>query len=790
MVMISALDRKLLRDLMQMKGQSLAIALVMACGVATFVMSLMTLRSLRDSQAAYYTQYRFADVFAQVKRAPIGVADEIADIPGVAAVQPRIVADVTLDVADMDEPATGRLISVPDAGRPLLNDLHLRRGRYLESGRAGEALVSEAFALAHNLEPGDTVRAVINGRLQTLRLVGVALSPEYVLSLEGGAALPDDRRFGVFWMAYEELAAAFDMDGAFNDIAVSLVPGTSVPQMLRLIDRLTERYGAVGAHDREDQLSHRFLSDEIRGLRGIGLIVPMIFLGVAAFLLNVVMSRLIATQREQIATLKAFGYGRLEIAIHYLKFVLVISIVGAILGTAVGIRLAQGLTALYAQFYKFPSFVFSVRSEVAGAGLLVAAGAAVAGTLGSVRRAVILPAAQAMRPEPPPNFRPTVVERLGLAALFTQPARMVLRQLERRPLKAAFSVLGISMAVAILVMGGFMNDALDHMIDYGFYTQQRQDISIAFREPTSAAAIHEVARLPGVSDVQPLRSVPVRLRSGHLHRRGVITGIPREARLLRVIDEDMRAIDLPAWGLVFSDMLAKLMDVRVGQSVRVELMEGERREFDVPVMATVREYAGTNMYMDIEALHQLLQEDATLSAAFLTVDAQAMPELYSQLKRTPRVASVSVKQTMVQSFMDTQAENQRVMQRFNMAFACIIAAGVVYNTARISLAERGRELATLRVIGFTRTEISAILLGELAVLTVLAIPVGMVLGYGFSALVAMAFESESYRIPLVVGRRTFGLAALVVIVAAFGSGLLVRRRLDHLDLVAVLKAKE
>ncbi|CAN5469860.1 ABC transporter permease [soil metagenome] len=785
-----ALNRKLLRDLGQMKGQGIAICLVMACGVATFVMSLTTLQSLEKSQSVYYDRYRFAQVFAHVKRAPQSLAAQIAEIPGVQQVQTRIVEDVTLDIPAMPEPAIGRIISVPETGRPELNDLHLREGRYIEAGRGGEVLVSEAFALVHKLQPGDSVSAIINGKFQKLNIVGIVLSPEYVLSISAAGALPDEKRFGVFWMDYRELSSAFDMYQAFNDVTLTLMQGASEPEVLRRVDTLTEPYGGIGAFGREDQLSNRFLTDEIRSLRGMGVIVPIIFLAVAAFLLNVVMTRLISTQREQIAALKAFGYSKFEVGLHYLKFVVVISVIGASIGAFFGVWLAQGMTEMYSKFYKFPSFSFSVNPAVLSGGLFTATGAAILGTLAAVAKAVRLPAAEAMRPEPPASFRPTIVERLGLQRFFTQPARMIMRELERRPFKASMSVLGISMAVAVLVMGRFLDDALDYMITFGFYTQQRQDVTVAFVEPTTLSAFYEIERLPGVLSAEPMRSVPVRLRSGHHMRRVGIIGLPSNAQLMRVIDDSMFPVELPPDGLLLTDKLAEVLEVKPGEKLWVEVMEGERPHLRVPVVGTIKEYAGTNAYMHIDAVRRLMKEDDVLTGASLSVDESKVDELYRTLKETPRVAAVTVKEASVKTFNETQAENQRTLQFFNVIFACIIAGGVVYNTARISLSERSRELATLRVIGFTRREISSILLGELALLTVLALPIGMLLGWCFAYLATLAFNSEMFRIPLVVSRHTYGFAAMVVIIAAIGSGLLVRRRLDHLDLVSVLKSKE
>ncbi len=787
---MKALDRKLFRDLWGMRGQILAIVLVIACAAAMSVMSLSTQQSLGQTQTTYYERYRFADVFALLKRAPNTLAERVAEIPGVARVQTRIVASVTLDVRGLKEPAVGRLISVPDRRTAILNDVHLRAGRYVEPGRAGEVLVSEAFAQAHGFGPGDAVTAVLNGKRQELRIVGVVLSPEYVYQLKEGDFFPDDKRFGVFWMAYSELAPAFDMLGAFNSVTLTLMPGASEAEVIERLDRLTAPYGGFGAYGRYDQTSHRFLSDELQQLRRTGTIMPGIFLAVAAFLLNVVMSRLVATQREQIAALKAFGYSKWEVGGHYLKFVMLVVVAGVLSGTAFGAWLGRGLTELYTRFYRFPLLHFSLDPGVLLLTFVVSAGAAVLGTAGAVRAAVALPPAQAMRPEPPATFRPTLIERIGLKGLLSQPARMILRQLERKPVNALLSVLGMAMAVSILIVGNFSTDALDFMMEFQFSASQRQDMTVAFVEPTSASSLYEIAHLPGVVTCEPFRSVGVRLRAGHLTRRVGVMGLEPDARLYRLLDADGRPVSLPPDGLVMSEKLARLLGLRVGQELTVEVLEGERPVRRVTLAGLMTDYTGMGCYMDIRALNRLMREGAALSGAFLAVDGRHADELYRQLKETPRVGGVTVKRAALRSFQDTIAENLNTIRFFNVLFACVIAFGVVYNSARVSLSERSRELATLRVIGFTRAEISFILLGELGVLTLAAIPVGLLMGYGLARLVSWSLDTDLYRIPPIVDASTYAFAATVVLMAALASGLIVRRKLDHLDLVSVLKMKE
>jgi putative ABC transport system permease protein len=773
-----------------MKGQAVAICLVMACGVATFIMSRSAYISLQGAQEAYYERYRFADVFAGVKRAPNDLRERIAAIPGVARVQTRVVVDVTLDVPGRAEPAVGRLVSVPERRTPGLNDLHLRRGRWVEAGRGGEVLVSEGFADANRLNPGDTLRAVINGRLQQLRVVGVALSPEYIFSISPGDLIPDNKRFGIFWMGYEELASAFDMRGAFNDVALTLTPGASEAEARRRIDRLTAPYGGLGAIGRADQLSNRFLTAELRGLRGTALVAPSIFLAVAAFLLNVVLSRQINTQREQIAALKAFGYSGREVGWHYLKLVLVLVAVGAALGTVAGAWLGYQLTRLYARFYQFPVFAYRLDAQVVLLALVISGGASVLGTLGAVRRAARLPPAEAMRPEPPASFKPTVVERLGFGRLLSPATRMILRQIERHPVKTLFSVLGIATATGVLVLGNFMGDAVDNVIETQFSLTEREDVTVTFVEPMPGRALHELEHLPGVRWCEPFRSVAARLRAGHRSRQIGVLGLDPDARLRRVMDVYRRPVPLPPDGVVLSETLAASLGVRAGDMLTVEVLEGERPVRELPVRALLADFAGLAAYLDLGALHRLMREDRVLSGAYLAVDPRQLPTLYAQLKKTPRVAGVAVKRSMLDNFNATVAKNLLIMKFFNVLFAVIIACGVVYNGARIALAERSRELATLRVIGFTRLEISAIFLGELAVLTLAAIPIGFVFGHGFARLMISAQDAELFGMPLVVYRSTYGFAAAVVLAAAVVSGLVVRRRLDHLDLVAVLKMKE
>lgn len=788
---MTSLNRKLIRDVIHLRGQVVAVALVVACGIAAFVAMRSTYHSLLDSQAAYYQQYRFADVFAQVKRAPETISHRIAAIPGIASAQTRIVANVTLDVPGVAEPARGRIVSIPEKRMPMLNDLHIVNGRYIEPGKRDEVMISGAFSAANNLNPGDTLTAIINGRWQRLRIVGVTLSPEYVYEIGGGEMFPDSRRFGVLWMSRDALGPAFNMEGAFNDVAVSLAPGAVESDIIEKLDALLDNYGGLGAYGREDQTSNHFITNEIAELKVTSTFVPGVFLGVTAFLLHLVLSRLVATQREQIAVLKAFGYGNFAIGWHYLKLAYAALIGGVALGLAAGWWFGYSITSLYTEFFRFPVLRYEAGASVVSTAVLISLVSATAGALAAVWRAVKLPPAEAMRPEPPARFRAGFIERFGLAGFLSPATRIIVRNLARRPVKALLTTFGISLAVALLVTGFFLyDDAIARVVDVMFRSVYREDVSVVFNEPRPAGVRYEVGHLPGVTRVEAHRFVPARLRFGHRWRRLALTGLERGAELWRVVDMDYRVTNLPSEGVLLTKKLAESLGVKPGDVLTVEVLEGERLVRHVPVAGTVDDLIGMSAYMDLAALNRLMREGQTISGLHLMVDEASLPALYANLKKTPAVRSVIIPGALLENFNQTLARTMGTSTAILIFFACVIAFGVVYNGARIALSERGRELASLRVLGFTQREVGVMLLGEQALLTLLAIPIGWVFGYLLSWLITWAIDTELMRLPLVISGQTLIRASLIVVLAAMLSALLVVRRLRRLDLIEVLKTRE
>ena len=787
---MNALYTKLGRDLRHMSGQIIATSIVVACGVASFVSMRTTYDSLNVSQQTYYSNYRFADVFASLKRAPESVRTRIESIPGVAEVQTSVVAEVAIDLPDLPEPAQGKLVSITPHQAKGLNDLHLLRGRYIEPARTGEVIVSGAFAGANGFVPGDRIDANINGRKRKLTIVGVALSPEYIYEIRPGDIFPDNRRYGIIWINRHEVASAYQMDGAFNDVALTLAPGASEDSVIESLDKILEEYGGLGAYGRIDQQSFRFISNEFSQLRTFGMFLPIVFLGVTAFLLHLVLSRLVKTEREQIGLLKAFGYSNIRIAVHYLLFALCCITSGVVIGIALGLWLGSAMTDMYTEYFHFPVLVFRAGWDVMAVSILLSVVAAFVGAITSLIAVVTIPPAEAMRPEAPASYTPGWFERFGLQSLVSPANRIIVRNLAREPWRATLAMIGISFAAALLFTGFYFFDAIDQIVEVQFHKAIREDVMVTFHSPRPGRVRYEMLDLPGVRNAEFFRAVPVRLRNGHLKKRIGLQGIEGEALLHRIVDKDGVVQTLPTAGLLVSGELADQLDVDIGDKLTVEVLEGRRPVRQVTVVQTMDEMLGMNAYMEIRSLNRLIDEDDAVSGAFLSVDNDKLDQLYLQLKKMPSIAGVGLPGVILKGFEDTFARTIGGFTFFLVGFSSAIVFGVVYNAARVALSERGRELASLRVLGFTRREIAHILFGEQAILTLFAVPIGWVVGIILCNLMNNLVDREILRLPLVFSTKTFALTALIVASASLVSGLIVSRRLQSLDLIEVLKTRE
>lgn len=801
-----ALHQKLFRDLARMWAQAITIALVLACGIASYVSMRGAHASILTQRDSFYSDQRFADVFAHIERAPRdALSARIERMDGVATTHLRIVESVLLPIEGQTSPAVGQIVSLDPRSATTettsaiapLNAPRIRQGRSVEPGRADEALLLESFANAHKLHPGDSLEVILNGTARRLRIVGLAMSPEYIFAVGAGGFMNDPARFGVLWMDRDAVAAAFRMESSFNDVVLSLQPGASEVKVIEELREILKPYGVLTAHGRDRQLSHHVLDGELQQLSSYAIVAPAIFLGVAAFLINVVLVRTLSLQRGQIATLKAIGYTNREIAQHYLGLVLLILLGGALLGLGLGELLGRGMISLYQPFFRFPDLTFRLDAGTFVVALLISAGAGLMGAFIAILRAVRIPPAEAMLPEAPVAYRRRW--QLRRRPVFGVSGRMVLREIFRRPLRAALSTLAIALATATVVSGRFADDSISMLFELVFERAQHDDIEVAFHRPMPASVTNELAALPGVLRAEGVRQAAVRVHADQRYRD--VPLVAHEGATAATSSSSLRGLaqwpmpsrpfEPPEEGVAISRKLAEVLDARLGSTLDVELLEGDRRRFRVPVSVLLDDVFGLAIHMTMPTLRRLLDEEANVTSVLLVVDGAEGHEdrLLARLSKIPRVAYIARKDEVVAKFHE-QTQYMWTTMAILTAMGATIAFGVIYNQARIALSTRSRDLASLRVLGLTRHEVSSILLGELAIYTVFGVPLGWVLGHWLVTLITSTVDPESYRMPTVVSASTYAFASVVTLIAALLSALIVRRRVDHLDLVSVLKARD
>ncbi len=786
---MNALDRKLLRDLWRMRGQALAIALVLAAATATFVLSAGVHGSLTETRDAYYARNHFADVFADLTRAPRTIVSRVAEIPGVQHAEGSIVQYATLDLGHRSEPVRALIASVDEDGRSRINRVTLRQGRLPRQGEANEIIADEAFMSANGLALGDGIDALIYGTRERLTIVGIGLAPNYIYVLPPGDLIPDDTRFGIFWMGREALEAATDRTEAINALAVTLRRGSSEGDVIRRIDSILEPYGGTGAYGREDHMSHAFLDSELAQLEAMTTVIPPVFLLVATFLVYIVLGRMIRTERTQIGLLKAFGYSDLAVGWHYLKFALAIAALATVLGTISGAWMGRAMTELYAEYYRFPMLTYRISPPVFLAAAALSLGATALGAIGGMRTVVGLSPATAMSPPPPPVYRRGVVERLGQTARFTTVGHMIVRHIARWPGRSAVTVLGVALSAGLLFATLQFLDASRTMIDSFFLRGQGQDVTVTFIEPRNENAIRALRQVPGVLHVEPTRTIAVKLANGNRVERTALESVLPNSRLAARIDADGSEVEPPPAGLMLSRRLADQLDVEAGGRVRVELLGGRRTEAMLPVARIVDEFIGARAYATESTLQSLAREATPASAALLKIDPAARDAIFERLKGMPIVLGVTERDASVRLFEEMIDQNLYTMLFFYILFASAIAVGVVYNSARILFAEREHELATLRVLGFYRSEVGTVLLGELALLIAASVIPGCLIGYGLAQLMTEMFSSDLFRLPFAPSRASYGWSIVIVLVASAATAFLVALRVLRLDMVEVLKGR-
>ncbi|HMV45042.1 MAG TPA: FtsX-like permease family protein [Leptospiraceae bacterium] len=779
---MKTLFKKAIRELYNSISQSITIALVVASGVAVLVAALNTYSSLIKARDKFYITGKLADAFATCKRAPVSLAERLKNVEGVSFVETRIIREALLDRPDEEVSSSAKFVSLPN----YINRLHVLKGNFPETDE--EALVSIGFAEANLIGPGDSVSAILDGKKVKIRITGIALSPEFIYAMRGANPLPDDRHFGIFWMKRSALESYFGMQETFNDLVFLFAPDIIQSNTIHQIDEILAPFGASGAYSRDKLPSHMFLKDEFRQLKATAWSMPIIFLGVAAFLLHVVASRLVQRQREQIATLKALGYGRFAIGLHYFTILGGIGFAGSVSGIIIGLILGTAWTRLYGEYYRLPNLEFSSDFNYSFLGFCIGMISALFGSQSAVKSVVKLEPAQAMRPPVPIYFGTGVLE--NILKKFSAQNRMILRTFLFKKKRFLLGSLGISSAILISITGLFWKDAVFYMMDTEFNLVTREDVSIFFFTPVPYRAVQEIENLPEVFRAEGYRIVPVKFRNGARTYESAIQGYSEDSHLRKILSKENYFIQIPKNGIILNEVIAKKLEVKTGDSILAEVLEGNRPKLNFKVTGVISEILGMGAYTDFHFLHSSLGQEKSLTFISLQSDKNAERKLLEKIKKFPKTYGVFTRSSMLRGLREVMERSVLISALILGIFASVISVGVIYNTMIVSLSEKSWELASLRILGLTRREVFWILVSELILQIIIAIPIGCVLGYWFSWLLMQTTSTEAFQIPLIILPATYITSVGIALIASFVSFYILWRKVKTLDLISVLKLRE
>ena len=790
---MTILTRKLLRDIWRARGQSFAIAMLVCAGTSEYVGVASVQRNLQLTRDEYYADCRMADFFISLARAPRSVADDLREIPGVRNVQGRIVKDVNLGIEGYEESRTGRIISLPDVRAPVINDIVLITGRYFEHRSTSEIILSHAFATANKLKIGDTITASINNRQHTLHIVGTGMSPEYVYMIRSAQELiPNPDRFGVLWVSQTFAEQSFAMQGACNDFVGTVERPAEIDRILNTASSVLAPYGVFAKTNRKDQTSSFFLANEIRVLGIATAIIPPIFMGVTALVLVVLLNRMVRHERTQIGVMKAFGYSDASVAAHYVWFALVLGLAGCLAGYFGGVLVVKWVMQIYIRVFQFPTFRMDIYPIIMLQSAVLTMVCAAAGAFGAARQAARIEPAIAIRAEAPKYSRRIFLERFNLIwGSLSFSSKMIARNMARYKFRAVFTLSGVAMSTAMLLMGWFLMDAVIYMIDFQFSQTQLEDVRVLLNGEQGKDTYHDLQRLSDVKAVEPVLQYPFEARTNWRKKEIAIVGIPAQSTLWRLIDTQGNRVEIDKHDFVLDERLAEQLGVQPGDELVLKPLMGRvPKERRVHVTKIVKQYLGMGSYMEIEALSRVLDEPFAMNTALVRSEWQRARELDKSLRDVAAIASVRIKEDSHANLKKSLGESMRAVNVIILGFAAAIAFAIIYNSTIVSLTERHRELAALRVMGYLPSEVGRLIYNENLLLSAIGFVVGIPLGIGLCGLIVMAYENDLFRLPFKIGLRAYALTILTTFCFVTVANLAARRKILQLDMVEALKMRD
>jgi putative ABC transport system permease protein len=791
---VSALGRKLVRDLGESRSALAAVGLVIVVGVSSFVGFASAHGDLVRAQRDYYRASRMADFWIDLEQAPRAEAEALIELAGVTEAQPRLMGRALASVGEA-EAITTTVVSVDPRQPRGVNRLVLQRGRGLDAD--DEAIVGAAFASARGLAPGDTIALTIEGERRELRIVGIAISAEFAYLMGPGGLFPDPANHGLVFVTDRLAEEAMNMVGACNQVVGMVVmreggPAPMEPVLAQIRERMAP-YGVLAVTPRSRQPSHQILTDELAQLRITGVILPGIFLLVAALVLNIVLTRSVQQQRTVIGTLKALGYSDRRLAAHYLSAGALVGLAGGVLGVITGALLARGLMALYRVYFEFPELTSTPAPLVWAAGVAVSVLAAGLGAARGVRAVVRLQPAQAMRPGGAVELRaPGRWSSGGLALRLPLAWRMALRSMGRRKGRTATGMLAAALGAALLFTTFYFIDAMNYLVEFQFRLASRSHYDIALVGAADERVVDEIGAMPGAVLAEGLFELPCELRSGHIERLTSVTGVAAGARLTSPRGADGALLTIPARGLLLSRRMAEILGAGAGETVTLTPVRGEQRPRQVLVAGIADGFLGMATYADRAWLQDLVDEPGAVTDVQVVVapDATQRAGFRRELAGLGGVEAITDYQEVERQLDTVLLDSLRYSVSALVLMAGTLFFGSVLGATLTSVSQRQREVATNRAMGMRPREIGAMFLAESLLTTGAGAIVGLPLGLGLSIWLIEMHSRDAYRLPVVTSPQAWLLTLILAALFTVVAHVVAQRTIDRFNWREGLKTAE
>ncbi len=787
---MNILFRNLIRDIKKSKGQFISILIIVILGVAFYTSLNSVFKNLSNSSDSYYKQYRLADIWVDLYNAPTSIEKKVESLPNVKMVTGRIVKDASISISE--ENATLRFITLPDVKKDIVNDIVIKSGRYFSEDDSNQCLLDEDFLKANNLELGGYIYPIINGNEVKLKIVGAAKSPEFVYTLKDSSQMmADNKKFGIIYIKQSFGEAIFDSKGSINSISIQVSNNNDIESTKDDIKKALKNYGIKSVIDRDEQTSCSMISEEIKQLKSMGGTFPVIFFMVASVIIYIMMGRMVENQRVQIGVLKALGFTNVQVLTYYMSYSTIIAVIGSLIGSILGTYMGLGLTRLYNQYFNLPLGEIKIYGEfVVPAFILTLIFCLFAGYNSCKIIFKIMPS-EAMREKSPQGGKKTLVERIDFIwRNITNLEKIIVRNLFSYKRRALLTSLGIIFSSAILLVALGMNDSINFMINQQYGSIQNYDIKVKFSNLISVNELNSIKNIAHVKELEPVLETGVEISNGWKSKNVGFTALIKDPQMYKVEDKNGNNISLPSNGILISEKLANILGVKANDSVDIKFFFPGKEKEEVVIKGIVVQYIGLSTYTSMENLNSMLGEGMIASSAVLKLDnSEFENEVKNQLKDMPGVTSVESKSDSLNALLKNMGATKSSMGAMIM-LAAILLIAVLYNIATINIFERQRELATLKVLGFTNNEIKKLIFNENYIISIFGMIIGLPFGKWLGGLMMATSSTDSYTIPYVVKIKSYIIAIILTFMFTVITNFILMNKIKAIDMLEVLKNKE